>query len=133
MPCVSSIRLLKKRLIRLWKSRYSSTVDQEIPQSALRVDVVVIRGLRTYQPAPPPAAPGTQMIVDRLYDHLFIENKPPSHDKGFSWKDLIFEACGRLQSVCGNTYDAYLICAVGLKFMIFYWDPQDSYWSSNPS
>lgn len=29
-----------------------------------------------------------------------------------------------MRSVCGNAYDAYLLCAIGLRYMIFHWDPR---------
>ncbi len=58
---------------------------------------------------------------DRL-TWLIMEVKAASQDTAPKWKELLLQACSRAAAGYGD-HDVYIICAVGLKYMLFSWDP----------
>ncbi|KAK4233454.1 hypothetical protein C8A03DRAFT_38832 [Achaetomium macrosporum] len=80
-------------------------------------DVVVVKMQTTVNPAAGGAPPRT---VSR--DILWVECKAPNHDTPSGWKDLIEEASDRLVDAHPNRM-LFLIVGIGLKWMIFKWDP----------
>lgn len=68
-----------------------------------------------------PAQPGQPAAFDR-HDRLIIENKAAVHNTASEWRDLLIETTTRLQSFCAN-HDIHVICTVGLRYMLFYWNP----------
>jgi hypothetical protein len=58
---------------------------------------------------------------DRL-TWLIMEVKAARQDTAEKWKELLLQACSRAATGYG-AHDVYIICAVGLKYMLFSWDP----------
>ncbi|KAK2813373.1 hypothetical protein FQN50_000688 [Emmonsiellopsis sp. PD_5] len=81
--------------------------------TAHKPNVLVVR----LQPQP---GPGGLQINRR--DYLWVECKPPSHDKPSGWKDLINEATQRLASAHPQRRVSVIV-AIGFKMMAFVWDP----------
>jgi hypothetical protein len=92
-----------------------------------------MRVTRTFTNALPPNPPGSQALIYHRHDHLFVENKAAEHDIPSGWKILLQEATSRLKSICANVHDVYLICAIGLRYMIFYWDPTSTGLAAQPA
>lgn len=84
--------------------------------SSHKLDVVVVR-LTTPQLGPD----GLYREVKR--DILWVECKAPCHDNPGTWKRVIEEATERLKSAHPDR-NVWLIMAIGLKWMVFYWDPR---------
>ncbi len=106
------------------RERYRG-VPPAVP-SAVKPDLVVVRMHEVVNPPNPPAnqyAPNMPDIVSR--DVLWVECKAPNHDAPASWNTLIFEAAGRLAHAHPRRM-LFLIVAVGLKWMIFKWDPSSN-------
>ncbi|ROW12541.1 hypothetical protein VMCG_00507 [Cytospora schulzeri] len=61
-------------------------------------------------------------ILLLLTRYLWVECEAPDKDQPDGWKDLMSETAGRL-SIEHATRPLYLILAIGLKWMIFGWDP----------
>lgn len=78
-------------------------------------DVVVVR-----LTAPTLGADGLSRSVRR--DILWVECKAPKHDQPNRWDEVMKEATERL-SVAHPNRNVWLILATGLKWMVFYWDP----------
>lgn len=57
---------------------------------------------------------------------LIIETEPPSRDTPEGWKELLMQACSRLQQYDNGSHDVYIICAVDLRYIAFYWDPMNA-------
>ncbi|OAX80045.1 hypothetical protein ACJ72_05626 [Emergomyces africanus] len=55
-------------------------------------------------------------------DFIWVECKPPSHDRPSGWKNVLVEAVGRLQDA-HPTRVVPVIVAVGRRMMFFSWDP----------
>ena len=58
---------------------------------------------------------------------LIMEVKAASQDTAERWKELLSQACSRAQTGYDTgAHDVYIICAVGLKYMLFSWDPANA-------
>jgi hypothetical protein len=66
-----------------------------------------------------------QKTID-FYNWLIVEAEPPSQDTPQGWKELLLRACSRIYQYDKGSHDIYLICAIGLKYMPFYWDPKNT-------
>lgn len=82
---------------------------------------VLVQILMTPQSGPD--SDGIWWSVNR--DTLWVECKAPCHDNANMWKRAIEEATGHLRSVHPDR-NVWLIVAIGLKWMVFYWDPSNS-------
>lgn len=87
--------------------------------STHKPDVVVVRLSQPQVLGPD----GLYREVNR--DILWVECKAPCHDEPGKWKKVIEEATERLKSAHPNR-NVWLIVAIGLKWMVFYWDPSNS-------
>lgn len=67
---------------------------------------------------------GTDMHYVSI-DQLVVENKAHAHHSAAQWKDLLLETTSRLSSVSEHN-DIWVICAIGLRYMQFYWDHGDA-------
>lgn len=79
-----------------------------------RPDVVTARILQTFQQG------GQVDEVKR--DIIWVECKPPEEDQPNEWSLIMDEATDRLH-VAHPTRSLWLILNIGLKWLIFYWDP----------
>jgi hypothetical protein len=91
-------------------------IEQDKPEA------IVVRSAQTHQNAQEPQ----QQRQSDFYNWLIIETKPPSRDTPEGWKELLMQACSRVRQYDDGSHDVYIICAVGLKYMAFYWDPRDA-------
>ncbi len=89
-------------------------------RSAYKPDVIIVKVQTTV--APPPGAPAGTQAVSVSGDILWVEYKAPNHDTPGQWKNLIEEASDGLVAAY-PTRMLFVIFAVGLKWMIFKWDP----------
>ena len=65
----------------------------------------------------------------RSYDclsWLTIEHTPPSHDTPEGWKEVLLRTCSRPEKLNRETHEIFIICAVGLKYMIFSWNARNA-------
>ena len=85
-------------------------------------DVVVVE-LTT----PQPGADG--LLRSSKRDVLWVECKAPKHDNPAMWRTVIDEGTQRLKSAHPDR-NVWLIVAIGLKWMLFYWDPTNA--ATNP-
>ena len=87
---------------------------------------IVVRCVRSRREA---AANGDAQPVlefDR-FTWLIIEIKPAGQDTAENWKELLFRACSRAETGYNpGAHDVYIIYAVGLKYMLFSWDPTNA-------
>lgn len=61
-----------------------------------------------------------------------MEVKAASQDTVEGWKELLSQACSQAQTGYHiGAHDVYIICAVGLKYMLFLWDPANADISAN--
>lgn len=60
------------------------------------------------------------------FNWIIVEYAPPSHDTPEGWKELLLRACARQEKFDRGTHDIFMICAVGVKYMIFSWDPRNA-------
>ncbi|KAH8769053.1 hypothetical protein F5883DRAFT_643720 [Diaporthe sp. PMI_573] len=86
--------------------------------STHKPDVVVVK-LST------PVQGADNLWRDSKRDVLWVECKAPCHDTPSMWKRVIEEATERLKSAHSDR-NVWLIVAIGLKWMVFYWDPMNS-------
>jgi hypothetical protein len=67
-----------------------------------------------------------QNLSFNRYNWLVIETEPPSQDKPNIWVWLLHRACSRLMQYHDGSHQIFLICAVGLSYMLFTWEPQNA-------
>lgn len=68
------------------------------------------------------AQPAAQNFTLQHRDGLWVECKAPNKDIPSGWKDLMSQAAVRLNT-SHPTRQLYLIFAIGLRAMVFEWDP----------
>lgn len=87
---------------------------------------IVVRCVRLRQQAAVNAATGDAQPVfefDR-FTWLIIEVKRADQDTAENWIELLLQACSRAKTGYDTgAHDVYIICAVGLNYMLFSWDP----------
>lgn len=106
-----------------------------VNQGAPRWDVIreAYRGLIPFQPSqqrPDVAAviayfiapPAGQMVTLRHRDGLWVECKAANKDNPSGWRNLMNETVVRLNN-SHPTRQLFLIFAIGIKAMVFLWDP----------
>ena len=71
--------------------------------------------------------PHGRLIIDRS-NYLIILVSRPRRDTLEGWKEIIAKACYLVDSGSfekgGHTI--YIVCAVGIKYMAFYWNPKNA-------
>jgi hypothetical protein len=101
-----------------WAVRHTQLVTPEGYLNQDHPDALVVKARQFH-----PDAQSPQHRTFEHYDWLIIETAAPSHDTAEGWKELLQQACARINRCDNGSHDIYLICAVGLKYMAFYWDP----------
>lgn len=94
-----------------------SRPDPEKPDAIVVRRVRIDRGSATGEDGPPQY---------HRYNWVTIEVEPPGQDTPEGWRGLLQRACSRAASHSCGVHDVFIICAVGLKYMIFSWDPRNT-------
>jgi hypothetical protein len=56
-------------------------------------------------------------------DYLLVQTARPRFDNSAGWRDLLLATSIKLSISCGYN-QIFVICAIGLKYMLFFWEPQ---------
>lgn len=90
--------------------------------------VIAVRCVRRSRTAAASAATDSHSQAQLEYDRLtwlLLEVVPTSQDTAEGWKELLLQVCARAERGYG-VHDVYIICAIGLKYMLFTWDPKNA-------
>lgn len=78
----------------------------------------------------PAAATGDAQLPPLEFDRftwLIMEVKPPSQDTAEEWRELLLQVCSRAEKGYEpGSHDVHIICAIGLRYMLFCWDPANA-------
>jgi hypothetical protein len=105
-----------------WAVRHTQLITPEGYLDQSHPDAIVVKA-RQYHPDA--QKPQQQRTFDH-YDWLIIETAPPNRDTWEGWKELLQQVCARMHRSDNGTHDINIICAIGLKYMAFYWDPSNT-------
>ena len=104
-----------------WFVRYEPFSENESDEERHTRDAIVVKAFRTNVTQQP------QQLKQVCYIYsLIIETKPPSRDTPEGWAELLAQVCSRECRRDKGSHDVYIICAVGIKYMSFYWDPSNA-------
>lgn len=114
--------------------------DQRIQWTIYRETYATRPGSRPHSSTPHMVLVRTPILLNQTerrltshrYSHLFVETRPSVRDTPTGWEELLRQAAWRLSIVCGQRHDVLLICAVGLRYMIFRWDSISAGSSARP-
>lgn len=55
-------------------------------------------------------------------DYLLVQTARPRFDTSAGWRDLLVATTTKLSMSCGQN-QIFVLCAIGLKYMSFFWEP----------
>jgi hypothetical protein len=67
-----------------------------------------------------------QQLRSDTYNRLIIDVEPPSRDTPEGRKDLLMLDMRSRTPYDNRPHDISIICAIGLKYMAFHWDPRNA-------
>ena len=116
----------------LWKVRRERWPgsDSRLDPDPQKPTTTVVRCLRPHRESAANAAGSSSAPSVPEFDRLtwlIMDVKAASQDTAERWKELLSQACSRAQTGYDTgAHDVYIICAVGLKYMLFSWDPANA-------
>jgi hypothetical protein len=103
-----------------WRVSWESFYGPDGQRDRSKPDAIVVKKMRFQLRA------GDEAPKYGLYHWVVIETDVPNNDSAEGWKDLLQLACSRATSYNEGVHDVFIICVIGVKYMIFSWDPSNA-------